>query len=79
MVESIELLRVLNRHHILYVLNDADHGAIAAVVATDGTNLRIADVMTHGAIAHVMLQPHNSLAKRVDALRVLPQQMQRQA
>lgn len=56
MIESSILLGVFYRHHILHVLHHANLRAVSFGIGTDRTKVRIADVVAHTAIAHLMLQ-----------------------
>ena len=78
-VEAVELLRILHRHHVLNVFHDANLRAIAPSVAANRAHLAVADVVAHATVFHLALQPHNRLAEGLHVRRLPPQQVQRQA
>jgi hypothetical protein len=53
MIESVELLGVLDGHHVLNVLHDTDGRSIASRVGTDGTDVRVANVVAHTTELHL--------------------------
>ena len=79
MVEAAILLRVLHRHHVANVLHHTYRASVAFGVGADGTDVGVADVVTHTTIAHLMPHLAYRSGKRVDAVGALPQQEECQA
>ena len=79
MVESVELLRILDSHHVLDILHHTDDRAVAARVATNGAGFAVADVVAHVAIADLLYQAPDGIGKLRHVVRILPQQVQHQS
>jgi hypothetical protein len=73
------LLGVLYRHHILNTLNDTNGRNIPARVSTDGTRIRIADIMACVTVLHFTLQLTDSVCKLFYILRILTEHPQHQS
>jgi hypothetical protein len=75
MVEAVELLGVLDSHHILYVLYHTDGPVVAMRIAADRADVGVADVVAHTAT--VYLAPHGVDGCRQPAhiFHILTQQM----
>ena len=78
MVEAVVLVGVLDAHHVLDVLDDADGRGVTRGVAADGAHLGLADVVAHLAVTDLAPQPDDGLAKVDGLLLVLFEQMQHQ-
>ena len=63
MVESVELLRILDSHHILNILNDADHQTITTGIGADGTGIRVADIMADMTLLDFLLKAADGVGK----------------
>ena len=64
----MELMGILNRHHVLNVLYHTDHRRITAWVRTDRTNLIIGNVMANLAILHIVFHTYDSIRKAIYVL-----------
>lgn len=64
----MELLGILNRHHVLNVLYHTDHRRISAWVRTDRTDLIIGNVMANLAILHIVFHTYDSIRKAIYVL-----------
>ena len=62
-VQALILHRILYRHHILDILHYTDGLGIASRVATDGTGVSVADVMTDMAILDLLFHTMDGLSK----------------
>ena len=78
MIKPVVLPRVFYRHDILYVLNDAYYGSVAAYVGADRADVRIAYVVTCVALFYVVPQIVYCLRELFHAVHVLTQQMKHQ-
>ena len=78
-VEPLVLVGVLDAHHVLDILDDADGGGVARGVAADGTDLGLADVVAHAAVADLTAQPDNRLTEVDGFLLVQLEQVQHKA
>ena len=78
-VEPLVLMGVLDAHHVLDILDDADGGGVARRVAADGTYLCLADVVAHAAVADLTAQLDNRLTEVDGFLLVLLEQVQHKA
>ena len=79
MIESMKLLGVLHCHDVLHILHHTNRGSIAARIAADGANIRIADVVTHPAVLHLFLQPFYGFGKGRHILITLSKHVKNQA
>jgi hypothetical protein len=71
--------RALDGHHVLHVLHHADLGMVSAIVGANLANLVIADVVTVGAVFHLIAQAQKAVGQCVSRLGVFAQQVQNQA
>ena len=78
-VQAMVLVGVLDAHHVLDVLDDADGARVTRRVAADGTHLGLADVVAHLAIAYLAAHLDDRLAKVDRLLLVLLQQVQHES
>ena len=78
-VQAMVLVGVLDAHHVLDVLDDADGRGVTRGVAADGAHLGLADVVAHLAVTDLAPQPDDGLAKVDGLLLVLLEQMQHEA
>ena len=78
-IEAMVLVGILDAHHVLHVLNDADGRGIAGRVTANGAHLGLADVVAHTAVPYLAAQPDNCLAEVDRLLLVLFEQMQYQS
>ena len=72
MIESMKLLRILYRQHILNILHNTDGRGIPTRVCTDRTNIGITDIMATLTIMHFLFHLGDSLDKGLHVLRILP-------
>ena len=79
MIEAVVLVGVLDAHHILDILDNADGRGIARRVAADGTDLGLADVVAHLAVTDLTPQPDDGLTETDRLLLVLLEQVQHEA
>ena len=75
----MKLRRILHRYHVLHVLHDADHGAVAHRVGTDVAQIRVADVVARAAILHVASQGLQRRAESLGILRLAAEQVERKS
>ena len=78
-VQAMVLVGILDAHHVLDILDDADGARVTRRVAADGAHLGLADVVAHLAIAYLAAHLDDRLAKVNRLLLVLLEQMQYQA
>ena len=57
-IDAVVLLRVLDSHHLLYVLYYADNVMLAFGTAAYGTNLCVAHAMANPTMVQILFQPH---------------------
>ena len=78
-VEPLVLVGVLDTHHVLDILDNTDGRGVARGVAADGTDLGLADVVAHAAVADFTAQLDNRLTEIDGFLLVLLEQVQHKA
>ena len=76
MIQAIVLMGVLDAHHVLDVLDNADGARVARRIAADGAHLGLADVVAHAAVAYLAAQPDDGLTKVDRLLLLLLEQVQ---
>ena len=76
MVKSVVLMGILDNHHVLDILDNADGARVTRRVTADGAHLGLADVVTHLAVAYLAAQLDNRLTKGDRFPLVLLQQVQ---
>lgn len=64
----MELLGILNRHHVLNVLYHTDYRGVSAWVRTDRTNLIIRNIMANLAILHIVFHTYDGIRKAIYVL-----------
>ena len=79
MVDTIILLRVLNSHHILYILHHTYRGTVAVTVGTDRTDISVADVVADTTMTDISTHMCNGIGKGFDIVLWLSQKMQHEA
>ena len=79
MIKPVELLRVLDSHHVLYILHHTNRTVISARVTTDRTHLAVTDVVTHLAALDLFLHFADGIRQQCHVLFFLTQQMEHQS
>ena len=77
-VQSVELLCILHGQHVLYVLHDTDGLGVTTRVATDGTQLAVADIVADATMPHLLFHLGDGLCQRKHFVGVTAQQVEYQ-
>ena len=79
MIEAVELLRILDGHHVLDILDDADHRAITTGIGADGACIRVADIMADMTVLDFLLQAADGFGKLLHLAILLTQEPEHEA
>ena len=78
-VQAAVLARLLDHHHVLRLLDDADHALIARWTYTEYTGIGGGDVVTRRAVGHLLLDVPDRLAQPLGVVAWILEQVERKA